>query len=379
MQTKWPYHDADEIAAAVEVLQSGKTNYWTGPHGQEFEKEFARATETQYAVAVSNGTTALECALHGLNLPAGAQVIVPCRTFMATASACVMNGLRPVLADIDPNTLNVTVDTLEARRTDRTCAVIVVHYAGLACNMHEIMDWARRHSIMVIEDCAHAHGAGLAYHDVQAGGVYLKPLGGIGHIGCYSFCVGKIMSTGGEGGMCVTNDPGLHARMASYRDHGRYQMVGAKDMTQFQWTVEHFGSNLRMTEVQAAIGRLQLKKLRGWVERRRMIAMRYDKAFGDLLGWKAYSSGHSFYMYLTRVYPNRRDKMLELLNARGIPARIGGCPNIGHEKAFGGIAEACPVADEVGARIMALPCYPTMSDDDVNKVIGGIHACLYTV
>jgi dTDP-4-amino-4,6-dideoxygalactose transaminase len=251
--TLWPYHSEDEISAVADVLRSGKTNYWSGSNGQAFESEFAQYTGAKHAIAVTNGTTALELALHGLDLPPGSEVIVPCRTFMATASAVVTAGCKPVLADIDA-TLNVTVETLEARRTEKTEAVIVVHYAGLPCDMAAIMDWAGKNTIYVIEDCAHAHGARINGQHV----------GTFGDVGCFSFCVGKIMSLGGEGGMVITNDETLHRRMGARRDHGRYQMVGSKDMTQFQWTVEEFGTNLRMTEMQSAIGRIATD--RSWMD-----------------------------------------------------------------------------------------------------------------
>lgn len=357
--SQWPYHSENEIAAVAEVLRSGKTNYWVGEHGQAFESEFAAYTGAQHALTVSNGTTALEVAIHALGISYG-EVILPCRTFMATASAVVMNGLTPVLADIDETTLNVTVDTLEARRTPQTKAVIVVHYAGLPCDIEAICQWAAAHQITVIEDCAHAHGA-------RVGG---KHVGTFGAIGCFSFCVGKIMSTGGEGGMVVTRDPALHARMAAYRDHGRYQIAGnpMNHTPEFLWTVSEFGSNLRMTEMQSAIGRIQLKKLYGWVARRNEIADIYDAilylAPGVTLIRPPPLTCHARYMYLLLV--EKRDEVLRRVFALG--ARLGGCPNIGHEKAFRGHAAPCPVADAIGGYVMSLPIYPTLTDAEVDAI-----------
>jgi len=263
--------------------------------------------------------------------------------------------MNPILADIDATTLNVTVETLEARRTNNTAAVIVVHYAGLPCNMYDIMKWARNHDIMVIEDCAHAHNSRINNYHV----------GTFGDVGCFSFCVGKTMSTGGEGGMVITNNKEFHKRMAARRDHGRYQMVGTKDMTQFQWTVEEFGTNLRMTEMQSAIGRIQLTKLNGWVDRRNAIAAEYNKV---LPGVEALPfQHHGRYMYLALV--NDRDAKMIALQKRGVAARLGGCPNIGREAVFNGFAQPCPVADEVGQRVLQLPCYPTMTDEMVEDVV----------
>lgn len=371
MHLKWPYHSEDEIEAVADVLRSGKTNYWSGPNGQAFEKEFAAyhgAANGMSALAVTNGTAALELALYGLDAPdispVVQDVIVPCRTFMATASAVVTAGFNPVLADVGKN-LNVSVRTLEARRTPWTRAVIVVHYAGLPCDMRAIMQWAREHKIFVIEDCAHAHGAsvpfGAKHHNINI------PVGTWGDVACYSFCVGKIMSTGGEGGMVITANPEMHARMARRRDHGRYQMMGSRDLTEFFWTVTDFGTNMRMTEMQAAIGRIQLRKLDGWVKRRREIAGRYDEILAPWTWPMERAAGESFYMYLTRVRGNR-DHILATLLARGIPARLGGCPNIGREDVFKGKAPHCPMADAVGEQILSLPVYPTMTDDDVNLV-----------
>lgn len=362
---RWPVHEEDEIAAAAAVLRSGKTNYWTGEHGQAFEQEFARKITLQHSgVAVSSGTTALECAIHALRLDAGEEVIIPCRTFIATAAACVMNGVKPVLADIDMATLNVSVETLERRLTPKTRAVILVHFAGRPIDLG-VYSWAEANNLRVIEDCAHAHGAvhPPAHHGLAAGA--------FGDIACFSFCVGKIMSLGGEGGMCVTQDEELLKRMKRYRDHGKYQMVGSRDFSEFQWTVDEFGSNLRMTEVQAAIGRIQLKKLPAWVDRRRRIAARYNDNFGQAATMHA---GHSYYLYVLQTID--RDRIMRMLIERGIPARIGGCPNIGRERVFGGYAEPCPNADKVGEMTLSLPIYPTMTDEDVEEVIFKVKQCL---
>lgn len=374
MKTVWPYHSDDEIDAVTEVLRSGRTNYWQGnpeSNGQLFEKEFAEYTGTNHALAVTNGTTALELALVGcfgteIEQRAHYEIIVPCRTFMATASAVVTNNMHPVLADIDPVTLNVTVETLEARRTQATIGVIVVHFAGLPCDMSAIMKWADMHGIFVIEDCAHAHGARIGAQHV----------GTFGTVGCFSFCVGKIMSTGGEGGMVVTNNTRVYECMAARRDHGRYQLVGSRDMTQFEYSVQDFGTNLRMTEMQSAIGRAQLKKLNDWTVRREQIAHAYSEELEGITGIQtphllAYRrhDWRAWYLYILQVFDRDRQDLLRRLNERGIPARIGGCPNLYGEPVLQGQALPCPNADAVGARTISLPVYPTMTDADVLEVI----------
>ena len=356
----WPIHSDDEIAAVERVLRSGRTNYYTGEEGQTFEHEWAAYTGAQYALTCSNGTTALECAIHALQLYAGTEILVPCRTFMATASAVVNMGHRVVLADIGED-MNVTVETLEARRTQSTRAVIVVHYAGLPCDIEAICVWARKHNLAVVEDCAHAHGA-------RVGG---KHVGTFGDVGCFSMCVGKIMSTGGEGGMVITNSTELNGRMAAYRDHGRYQLVGSQDMTQFEYSVREFGSNLRLTEMQSAIGRVQLRKLDGWVARRREIGHMYDKAFG----WSVVQPGHALYMYTGMI--DDRDRVLAALNEAGVPARLNGCPNLYGEPVFAEMPRyECSVADRIGARTLGLPCYPTMADAEVDAVCEQVRAVL---
>lgn len=363
MSNWWPVHGEDEIAAVERVLRSGRTNYWQGgadgveSEGQAFEREFAAYTGARYALTCSNGTTALELAIGALRLPRGSEVLVPCRTFVATASAVVSCGHKPVLADIGED-MNVSVATLEAAWTPEVRAVVVVHYGGLPCNMDAICEWAFDRGVRVVEDCAHAHGARL-------GG---RHVGTFGDVGCFSMCVGKIMSTGGEGGMVVTGHTHLWDRMRARRDHGRYCMVGHADPTSFKYTVDEPGTNARMTEMQAAIGRCQLKKLDGWVARRRQIAAMYDEALGDRGLRPQMADGHVFYLYTQFTQDWKQGRLLKVLNERGVPARLGGCPDIGREKAFRRWAREVPVAWLVGDTCFTLPVYPTMTDDEVMRV-----------
>lgn len=348
----WPVHGEDEIAAVERVLRSGKTNYHSGDEGRLFEDEWAKYVGSRHALTCSNGTTALELALRGIGLAAGEDCIVPARTFVATASVVVNCGARPLVADIDPVSLNVTVETLEARRTAKTRAVIVVHYAGRPCDMAAICEWGFRHGIWIIEDAAHGHGATL-------GG---RHVGTFGAVGCFSFCVGKIMSTGGEGGVVVTDDSVLYRRMTQWRDHGRFQVAG-NGTWKFDYTVDVCGSNLRMTEMQSAIARCQLRKLDGWVQRRREIASIYDAK----LRQRQVVDGHSFYLYLARVNDFQREKVLKECYDVGV--RWGGAANILRERAFADYPQHCPVADKTGEQIVALPVYPTMDDAAVMAVV----------
>lgn len=360
MTHRWPVHGEDEIAAVAEVLRSGRTNYWTGENGVEFEKEFAAYTGAKHALAVSSGTSALELAYAAADVGLGDEVIVPARTFIATASAAALMGAKPVVADIDSETLCVSIDTIRARFSEKTKAIVVVHWGGLICpDIARIADFCNVVGVTLIEDCAHAHGAQFA--------------GRIGDIGCFSMCVGKIMSTGGEGGMIITHNEDLHNQMSARRDHGRFQMVGNRndaDLSTFRYTVDEFGSNARMTEMQAAIGRLQLKKLDGWVARRRKIMQIYDAS----LHQSVYSDNHAGYLYNPRFTKKQRVRILTEV----AEARHGGCPNIAHEPAFEkrGWKYECGVADDVGKHVIGLPIYPTMSDEEVLDISSQVLAVL---
>ena len=253
----WPHFAPDEIEAAAKVLQSGKVNYWTGQEGRLFEREFADYVGTKHAIALHNGTVALELALYAMGVGEGDEVITTPRTFIASASAAVMRGARPVFADVDPESGLITAETIERAITPRTKAIIVVHLAGWPADMDAIMALARKHNLWVIEDCAQAHGARYKGRSV----------GSIGHAGAWSFCQDKILTTGGEGGMLTLNDDELWSKAWSFKDHGKsYDAVyNRQHPPGFRWLHEDFGTNWRMLEVQSAIGRVILRKLDGWV------------------------------------------------------------------------------------------------------------------
>ncbi|TAL01872.1 MAG: DegT/DnrJ/EryC1/StrS aminotransferase family protein [Rhodospirillaceae bacterium] len=367
----WPVYEADEIAAVTAVLRSGHGNYWTGNEGHAFEREYAAHCGVAHGLAVANGTVALELALYGLDIGPGDEVIVPAKTFIATAAAVVQRGARPVVADIDPLSQNLTAATVAAALSPRTRAIIAVHLAGWPVDMKPLMELAHTHHMAVIEDCAQANGA--ADHG--------RAVGGIGHVGCFSFCQDKIISTGGEGGMVVTADEQAYRRMWAFRDHGKdFQRATATETTAgFQFLVDRFGTNWRMTEMQAAIGRVQLQKLPGWVARRRHIATVLSQALGALNAVKVPDppdhAHHSFYKFVFQVDPAilkdgwDRDRIIATLEAEGIPARVGGCPDISREAAFAhhGFATTVPHpgADWLAQRTIMLPVHPTLTDGNV--------------
>jgi FlaA1/EpsC-like NDP-sugar epimerase/dTDP-4-amino-4,6-dideoxygalactose transaminase len=272
----WPHFEEDEVAAVAQVLKCGKVNYWTGNEGRLFEQEFATFVGVSHAVAVANGTVALELCLMALGIGAGDEVVVPCRTYVATASCVAVRGATPVVADVDPVYGLITSATIAAVLSPKTKAIIVVHIGGWPCEMDPILELARQHSLFVIEDCAQSHGA------LYRG----KQVGSFGHCNAFSFCQDKIMTTGGEGGMLVTNDPRLWKRAWSYKDIGRdYDAVyHTAHPPGFRWLTHSFGTNWRLTDVQSAIGRVQLKKLASWVAIRRANSASLNAALSQIPG-----------------------------------------------------------------------------------------------
>ncbi len=368
----WPHFEEDEIAAAVQVLRSGRVNYWTGQEVREFEKEYAAYCQTRHGIAVANASVGLELALYALGIGTQDEVIVPPRTFVATASSVVLRGAKPVFADVDDTSQVITVDSIARVMTSRTKAVIVVHLAGWPCEMDPIVELCRKHKIALIEDCAQAHGA--RYRD--------RPVGGFGDVGVFSFCQDKIITTAGEGGMLVTSNETVWERAWSYKDHGKnYATAHQKrdGFAAFRWLHDSFGTNWRLTEVQAAIGRIQLRKLDRWVEQRRKNASIFDEHFRQLAAIRTTEPPghiyHSYYKYYAFVRPDRlhpgwsRDRILETANARGLRCFSGSCPEIYLEQAFVGQslgpAQRLPVARELGETSLMLEVHPTAPEAEL--------------
>jgi dTDP-4-amino-4,6-dideoxygalactose transaminase len=374
----WPWHDEDEIAAVTKVMRSGQVNYWTGDEGRMFEAEYAKASQSKHALAVANGTVALELALYGLGIGPGDDVLVPARTFFATASAVVQRGARPVVCDVDPISQNLSAATAALALTPRTKAIIVVHLAGWPAEMDLIMAFANQHGLKVIEDCAQAHGA------TDHG----KPVGSIGHVGCFSFCQDKIITTGGEGGLVLTDDSEIYRKMWSFRDHGKdFTRAQTPDPTPgFKWLVETFGTNWRLTEAQSAIGRIQLRKLEGWAEKRganaQAIAAAVEGLNGVTVGQPPAASTHAYYRQTLFAAPDAlksgwsRDRICAELDAYGIPARVGACPDISKEPAFLKSSYASqpphPHAEAGAAASIVLPVHPTLTADDLDHMTARI-------
>ncbi|MDM7858483.1 DegT/DnrJ/EryC1/StrS family aminotransferase [Thiopseudomonas acetoxidans] len=369
----WPSFTEEEANAARDVILSNKVNYWTGQECREFEKEFAAWAGTGHAVALANGTLALDLALIALGIGAGDEVIVASRTFLASASSIVNAGAVPVFADVDPDSQNITAETIANVLTLKTRAIICVHLAGWPCDMDPIMELASKHNLLVIEDCAQAHGA------LYKG----QPVGSIGHVGAWSFCQDKIMTTGGEGGMVTTNDEVLWRKMWSYKDHGKsYEAVYEREHAPgFRWLHESFGTNWRMTEVQGAIGRIQLKRMKQWQEQRLNHAQRIWRAAAECPALRVPEVPtdvlHAAYKCYVFVRPElladgwSRDRIMAEINERGVPCYSGSCSEIYLEKAFDDTGwrpeQSLPVARELGETSLMFLVHPTLTDAEMDK------------
>ena len=368
----WPHFAPDEIEAAMRVLQSGKVNYWTGQEGLSFEKEFAEFVGCKHAIALSNGTVALELALYALGIGPGDEVITTSRTFIASASSVVAAGARPVIADVDHESQNLTAGTIEPLITRHTKAIITVHLAGWPCEMDRIMELARQHGLKVVEDCAQAQGA------MYKG----KRVGSIGDVAAFSFCQDKIMTTGGEGGMLTTTDSEVWQRAWSHKDHGKsYDAVYNREHPiGFRWLHESFGTNGRMTEMQAAIGRVALKKVPGWIEVRRRYAAILNGRLSEVTGLRRTTppshSYHAYYKYYVFVRPEQlragwnRDRIMQAICAEGVPCSVGSCSEIYLEKAFFSQRRKrvrLPVAKELGETSLMFLVHPTLTIESIER------------
>jgi len=377
----WPEYAEDEIAAVEAVLRSGKVNYWSGDQGTCFEKEFAAYTGTTYAIALANGTLALEAALYALDIGDGDEVIVPARTFIATASSAVMRGAIPVVADVDLCSGNLTVESIDAARTGNTKAIIVVHLGGWPCDMPAIMAYARTHGLKVIEDCAQAHGAEINGRKV----------GSFGHASAFSFCQDKIISTGGEGGMLVTDDQSVWRKVWALKDHGRdYDQVFHREHGPgHRWLCTTFGTNWRLTEMQSAIGRIQLKKLPEWLAIRRSHAAMMIDGLSDIAGLDIHvpAAGikHAYYRFYASIDTKllhadwNQDRIISEIVAEGVPCFHGSCSEIYREKAFDHLKHdryPLPNAELSGRSSIALLLHPTQKVEHIEKTIQAVRVVL---
>lgn len=378
----WPCFTEEEAWAVQQVLLSNKVNYWTGTECREFEREFAAWCNTNYAIALANGTLALDLALKGLGVDPGDEVVVTPRTFIASVSCVVNAGAVPVFADVDPESGNLSAETISSVLSPRTRAVICVHLAGWPCDMDPIMDLATQHGFQVIEDCAQAHGA------LYKG----RSVGTIGHVGAWSFCQDKIMTTGGEGGMVTTHSEDLWRKMWAYKDHGKnYAAVYERQHAPgFRWLHDGFGTNWRMLEIQAAIGRIQLGRMSDWTQRRTANAreiLATCRQFTALhVPEPPVGCEHAYYKCYVYVRPEKlahgwsRDRIVDEINRRGVPCYQGSCSEVYLEKAFDETPWRpkghLPVAKQLGECSLMFLVHPTLTCDEVGQTCAVINSVL---
>jgi dTDP-4-amino-4,6-dideoxygalactose transaminase len=368
----------DEIAAVVECLRSGWIT--TGPKAREFERAFADYLGGGVeAIAVNSATAGLHLALEALGIGPGDEVIVPTLTFTATAEVVHYLGATPVLVDVDPDTLNISSDTIRAAITPRTRAIIPVHFAGLACDMDAILELAFDHKIAVVEDAAHAFPATFK-------GALIGTMGSDATV--FSFYANKTMTTG-EGGMVVTRDPKLAKRIRLMRLHGISQDAFDRYISRTPaWFYEVVapGFKYNLTDIAAAIGLGQLRRIDGFLQRRRALAATYNAALaslplvlppragpGDVHAW------HLYVVRLTAQAPLGRDALIEALSERGIGTSVHFIPL--HRQPYwrarcGKGAAHFPVAEASYAATLSLPLYTAMSDASQQRVIAAMHELL---
>ena len=370
----WPSFSEDEANAVKKIILSNKVNYWTGEECRIFEKEFAKFTNCKYAVALSNGTVALDLALKAINIKTNDEVIVTPRTFIASASSILNVGATPVFADVDQVSGNVNAETIKKVITSKTKAIICVHIGGWPCEMDDIIKLAKDNKLKVIEDCSQAHGA------FYKG----KSVGSFGDVSTWSFCQDKIITTIGEGGMVTTNDKRLWSFMWSYKDHGKsWNAIYKKNQKEFgfKWVHERVGTNWRMTEVQAKVGRIQLSQLKKWNKIRNKNAkeiFNVSKKFeGIITPIPEHHINHAYYkvyIYIKESWLNKgwtRDKILIEMQKLGVPCGQGICSEVYLEKTFKSFhkepIKRLPVAKKLGEVSLMFLVHPTLTKEEINQ------------
>jgi len=378
----WPSFSKEEADEVSKVLLSNNVNYWTGNAGKKFEKEFASWADSSFSIALANGTVALDLALKSLNIGIDDEVIVTSRSFIASVSTIVNSGATPIFADVDLNSQNITAASIKLLITNKTKAVICVHLAGWPCEMDDIMRLSKEFNLYVIEDCSQAHGAKYKGHSV----------GSIGHIGTWSFCQDKIMSTGGEGGMITTNDEVLWRSMWAYKDHGKsFEAIYEREKPLgFQWVHESFGTNWRMTEMQATIGSIQLKRMDDWHTKRLLNANRIWSTAKESKGLRVPDlknyiehAAYKCYVFIEPMQLKKRwnrDRIIMEIEALGVPCLMGSCSEIYLEKAFDNKAfkpkNRLANAKKLGETSLMFLVHPTLTEIELQKTCDTIRSVM---
>ncbi|ASJ74611.1 DegT/DnrJ/EryC1/StrS family aminotransferase [Granulosicoccus antarcticus] len=368
----WPLYTQEECDSVVSVLKSNRVNYWTGEKCRRFEEQYAEFAQSKYAISLSNGTVAIELALRALDIGEGDEVIVTPRSYVASVTPVFTVGASPIFADIDLNSQNISADTIAEKISNKTKAIIVVHLAGHPAEMDEIVTLAKKNNIRIIEDCAQAHGA-------QYKG---KPVGKSGDIAAWSFCQDKIITTGGEGGMVTTDNEQYWKSMWAYKDHGKSLdavMEPRKKENEFRWLHESVGSNYRMSEMQAAIGIIQLGRMQSWHKKRldnanaiwsacsetRWLEIPKVPNYAEHAAYKAYA----FIDFEALPSEWNRSQIIDEFVKRRVPVSSGGCPEIYKEKLFENTQSVpkAPLvnADKLGKTSLMFLVHPTLTEKQV--------------
>ena len=358
---KWPFYEKDELDAVYKVLQSGKVNYWTGKTSKEFEKEFAKFCGCEYAIALSNGSLALSCAYLAIGIKKGDEIITTPRSFVATASSASLLGGKIVFADVDFDSGNITAENIQPLINKKTKAIVIVHLAGWPVDISKISKLAKSYNIPLIEDCSQAHGAEVIINKKNLS------VGQFGDINTWSFCQDKIISTGGEGGMITTNNNYYFEKIWSFKDHGKSfsKLQENNASVEYRYVHDDLGSNFRITEMQSAIGRIQLKKLNSW----RNIRTRNAKIISNILDNidiiriplpddNFVHAWYKFNCFIEIKYLKNdwdRKKIIRAIRSKGLPAYQGSCSELYLEKCFSKNGShkysELPIAKELGKTI----------------------------
>lgn len=361
---RWPFYDEVEIAEVTAVLRSGKVNQWTGQDVADFERQCTRTFQGNHGIALANGSVALELALRAFGIGPGDEVVVSPRSFVASAFCVLLVGAKPIFADVDGDSGNITPHTIARVLTPRVRAIIPVHLAGWPADMPSIVSLAAAHDLKVVEDCAQAHGAAIGGQSV----------GSFGDAGAFSFCQDKIISTGGEGGFLQFRDQAQYLWAWSFKDHGKNREKASNPSPlpgEFRWLHDMPGTNWRMPGPQAALGRMQLHKLAQWNDTRRQNARIWCEALSHVQGVRIPLPGenlqHAFYklyFYLDVAEADASPLRAEILRraaGRGLRVFSGSCSEMYLERAFEHLKlPDCPTARFLGQTSLMVEVHPTL-------------------